>query len=126
MQTTTAIRVTGIDATYYTVQDLAGCTEFYSNVLGQGPTVAVPDFFTEWTFADGSSFGLYKSEQTPPSRSGSAMFRVADVAQAAAHLKELGALAAHGGEDSSEFETCFMAFGHDPEGNQFIIHKRKE
>ena len=122
----TATRVTGIDATYYTVQDLAGCTEFYSNVLGQAPTVAIADFFTEWAFEDGSAFGLYKSEQKPASRSGSAMFRVADVAQAAAHLKELNALGQHGGEDFSEFPTCFMAFGQDPEGNQFIIHKRKD
>lgn len=123
---TTATRVTGIDATYYTVQDLDGCTKFYTNVLGQDPTVAVPDFFTEWAFADGTAFGLYKSEQKPAMRSGSAMFRVDDVAAAAAHLKEIDALAKHGDEDFSEFETCFMAFAHDPEGNQFIIHKRKE
>lgn len=123
---TTATRVTGIDATYYTVQDLDGCTKFYTTVLGQNPAIAVPDFFTEWTFADGTSFGLYKSEQKPSTRSGSAMFRVDDVAAAAAHLKEIDALAMHGDEDFSEFETCFMAFAHDPEGNQFIIHKRKE
>jgi predicted enzyme related to lactoylglutathione lyase len=123
---TTAIRVSGIDATYYTVQDLAGCTAFYTKVLGQEPANAVPDFFTEWTFDDGSSFGLYKSEQKPATRSGSAMFRVDDVPQAASHLKELGALGMHGGDEYSEFPTCFMAFGHDPEGNQFIIHKRKE
>ena len=123
---TTATRVTGIDATYYTVEDLPGCTNFYSEVLGQKPTAAIEDFFTEWTFEDGSSFGLYKSQVKPQSRSGSAMFRVADVAQAAAHLKELNALAFHGDEQFSEFPTCFMAFGHDPEGNQFIIHKRKE
>lgn len=123
---TTAIRVTGIDATYYTVQDLPGCTAFYSKVLGQEPSAAVPDFFTEWTFDDGSSFGLYKSEQKPQSRSGSAMFRVEDMPGAAAHLRGLGALAAHGGEDFSDFPTCFMAFGTDPEGNQFILHKRKE
>jgi predicted enzyme related to lactoylglutathione lyase len=123
---TTATRVTGIDATYYTVEDLPGCSNFYSKVLGQEPTVAVPDFFTEWTFEDGSSFGLYKSQEKPQARSGSAMFRVTDVAQAASHLKELNALAVHGDEEFSEFPTCFMAFGHDPEGNQFIIHKRKE
>jgi len=122
----TATRVTGIDATYYTVQDLDGCTSFYTKLLGLDPAVALPDFFTEWTFEDGSSFGLYKSEHKPESRSGSAMFRVADVAQAAAHLKELNALAMHGDEEFSEFPTCFMAFGNDPEGNQFIIHKRKE
>ncbi len=119
-------KVTGIDATYYTVQDLNGCSDFYSKVLGVQPTAAVPDFFTEWTFDDGSSFGLYRSEQKPSARSGSAMFRVADVAQAASHLKELGALAMHGDEEFSDFPTCYMAFGHDPEGNQFIIHKRKE
>ncbi len=123
---TTAIRVGGIDATYYTVADLTGCSAFYSKVLGQEPTVQQPDFFTEWTFDDGSSFGLYKSEQKPASRSGSAMFRVADVAQAAEHLKELGALVSHGDDAVGDFPTCFMAFGNDPEGNQFIIHKRKE
>lgn len=123
---TTAIRVQGIDATYYTVQDLPGCSGFYSKVLGQEPSVAVPDFFTEWTFDDGTSFGLYKSEQKIQSRSGSAMFRVDDVAQAAANLKEIGALAVHGDEDFGDFPTCFMAFGNDPEGNQFILHKRKE
>jgi predicted enzyme related to lactoylglutathione lyase len=126
METSTAIRVTGIDATYYTVQDLNGCTEFYAKVLGQTPNVTVPDFFTEWTFDDGSSFGLYKTEADHASPGGSAMFHVADVAQAAAHLKELNALTTHGGDDYSDFPTCFMAFGHDPEGNQFIIHKRKE
>lgn len=123
---TTAIRVTGIDATYYTVEDLNGCTAFYTKVLGQEPTVAVPDFFTEWTFDDGSSFGIYGSERKPTSRSGSAMFRVEDVAAAAAHLKELGALVKHGDEDVSDFPTCYMVFAADPEGNQFIIHKRKE
>lgn len=123
---TTATRVTGIDATYYTVQDLPGCSSFYSKLFGQEPTVSVPDFFTEWTFDDGSSFGLYKSEQKPSSRSGSAMFRVADVAQAADHLKEMSALVQHGEEAYGDFPTCYMAFGNDPEGNQFIIHKRKE
>lgn len=123
---TTATRVTGIDATYYTVQDLAGCTAFYSHVLGQEPNTSIPDFISEWTFDDGSSFGLYKSEEKPESRSGSAMFRVEDVAQAAAHLKSLDGLSPHAGDNYSEFPTCFMAFGHDPEGNQFIIHKRKE
>lgn len=126
METTTAVRVTGIDATYYTVQDLSGCTEFYSKVLGSEPSVTAPDFFAEWTFDDGSSFGLYKSEQKDEARSGSAMFRVDDVARAAAQLKELNALRAHGDEDYGDFPTCFMAFGSDPEGNQFIIHKRKE
>lgn len=123
---TTATRVKGIDATYYTVQDIAGCTEFYTTVLGQAPATAVPEFFTEWVFDDGSAFGLYKSEQKVSLRSGSAMFRVDDVAQAATHLKELGALGMHGDEEYGDFPTCFMAFGNDPEGNQFILHKRKE
>jgi predicted enzyme related to lactoylglutathione lyase len=68
---------------------------------------------------------LYKSDHNP-GNGGSAMFRVEDIAAAAAHLKELGALGLHGGDEYSEFETCFMAFAQDPEGNQFIIHKRKE
>jgi predicted enzyme related to lactoylglutathione lyase len=123
---TTAIRVTGIDATYYSVRDLSGCTAFYSQVLGQEPSVAVPDFFTEWTFDDGSSFGLYGREDAPQASNGSAMFRVQDISQAAQHLKELGALIPHGEEAFGDFPTCFMAFGKDPEGNSFILHRRKE
>jgi len=122
----TATRVRGIDATYYTVQDLDGCTAFYSKVFDAPPDTGQPNFFSEWTFEDGSSFGLYKTEQKPAARSGSAIFRVDDVARAAQHLKQLNALLAHGDEEVGDFPTCFMAFGRDPEGNQFIVHKRKE
>jgi predicted enzyme related to lactoylglutathione lyase len=121
----TDTRVKGIDATYYTVADLAGCTKFYSQVLGQEPDVAAPDFFSEWTFEDGSAFGLYKSEEKPAARSGSAMFRVDDVRAAAEHLTSLNALETHGDDLIGDFPTCSMAFGKDPEGNQFIFHKRK-
>ena len=125
MAITTATPVKGIDATYYTVLDLDGCTKFYTQLLGAEPTVAVPDFFTEWTFADDSSFGLYKAATKPPSRSGSAMFRVDDVTAGANYLKALGAYASHGDELIGDYPTCQMAFGQDPEGNQFILHKRK-
>ncbi|PZR59577.1 MAG: hypothetical protein DLM50_00250 [Candidatus Meridianibacter frigidus] len=121
----TATRVKGIDATYYTVEDLDGCTKFYSQVLGLEPAVTVSGMFAEWTFDDDSSFGLYKSEQKPASRSGSAMFRVDDPYSAAEHLKSMKAHIAHGEDAVGDFPTCFMVFGEDPEGNQFIIHKRK-
>ncbi|HLI96243.1 MAG TPA: hypothetical protein VKT72_09160, partial [Candidatus Baltobacteraceae bacterium] len=75
---------------------------------------------------DGSSFGLYKHEGRVESRNGSAMFRVDDVAEAARHLQELGGLIPHGEDLYGDFPTCHMAFGKDPEDNQFIIHKRKE
>jgi predicted enzyme related to lactoylglutathione lyase len=122
---TTATRVKGIDATYYTVQDLDGLTKFYTQMFGVEPAFSQPDMFTEWTFDDGSSFGLYMSEARPMNRSGSAMFAVDDVAAAAEHLKNLNALVQHGDDQVGDFPTCWMAFGKDPEGNQFIIHKRK-
>ena len=121
----TSVKVTGIDATYYTVQDLEKLTKFYSDVLGAQPVVKM-DFFAEWNFEDGSAFGLYKSEEPGKSRGGSAMFRVDDPHAAAKKLKELNAHSAHGDEDVGDFPTCYMVFGNDPEGNQFIIHKRKQ
>ncbi len=116
--------VTGIDATYYTVKDLERATTFYSQLLGMSPTMAVPDMVTEWTFAGGESFGLYK----PPAGegefhpSGGVMFAVADVAATVESAKANG-VTFHGGIEDTP--NCHMAFGQDTEGNGFILHHRK-
>jgi len=118
------VKVKGIDATYYTVTDLNRATKFYSGLLGTEPTMHMPDFVSEWTFGGGETFGLYQTTADHFAPGGSAMFAVDDVAQA---VKEAQAQSVnmHGNGDITDTPACHMAFGEDPEGNQFILHKRK-
>jgi len=124
MATTTTPRVKAIDASYYTVKDLVNQTKFYSDVLGFEPTLALPDFVSEWTFPSGATFGLYKSSEGESEGSGM-MFAVDDVAKSVADLKAKGVKF---GEDGNVTDTpvCEMAFATDPEGLGFIIHRRKD
>jgi len=125
MGATTTPKVKGLDASYYTVKDLAKQTKFYTDLLGFEPTLAVPDFVAEWTFpGGGATFGLYKSSTGESSGSG-VMFAVDDVAAAVAECKARGVKF---GDDGKIEDTpvCHMAFGSDPEGLDFILHHRKD
>jgi catechol 2,3-dioxygenase-like lactoylglutathione lyase family enzyme len=106
--TSTEPRVHGIDATYYTTKDLPASTKFYSDLLGMEPTVQVPDFVS--------------GEQFVPT--GGVMFAVDDVAAFVADAKARGVVFEANGE-VTDTPSCHMAFGKDPEGNGFIIHRRK-
>ncbi|PZR59576.1 MAG: hypothetical protein DLM50_00245 [Candidatus Meridianibacter frigidus] len=118
----TKTMVTGMDATYYTVADLKKTTEFYKQMLGE-PTQQMEDFVSEWELGDKSAFGLYKGGNA--GGNGSAMFAVDDIDAALAKLKTIGAYTGDGEEDITDTPACQMVFGKDPEGNHFILHKRK-
>jgi predicted enzyme related to lactoylglutathione lyase len=114
--------VTGIDASYYTVIDLAKMTAFYAQILGEPETRS--ERWSEWTFGDGSSFGIYMAGGKSGGGSGSVMFAVDDVAAAAKIAEQAGAKI-DGEHDVVDLPSCRMMFAGDPEGNQFILHKRK-
>ena len=118
------MNVSGIDATYYTVGDVALMQQFYADLFGGPPETEWPGRLAEWTFADGNSFGIYGGETKPESRSGSAMFAVDDVAKAVEAAKARG-VKFHDNGEVTDTPVCHMAFGEDPEGNQFILHHRK-
>ncbi len=118
------MNVSGIDAVYYTVSDIEACTTFYRDLFGTDPQTTWAGRLAEWVFDDGNSFGIYGSHEATKGESGSAMFAVADIAQAVAEAKARGVTFAQGGE-ITQGEHCDMAFGEDPEGNQFILHHRK-
>ena len=119
---TAAAVVRGIDATYYMTKDLAAATTFYSDLLGMEPTVHVPGAVSEYTFADGASFGLYASENSYVG--GTIMFRVDDVRAFVKAATAKGVAFANQGH-IEDTPSCLMAFGNDPEGNHFIIHRAK-
>jgi len=114
------VTISGITASYYSVQDLVRATAFYTDLLGTAPTMAAPDAFSEWVFADDTAFGLYASKSFRPSDG--VMFVVDDVPAAVAELKARGVKMSDHIEDTP---VCWMAFGSDSEGNGFILHKHK-
>jgi predicted enzyme related to lactoylglutathione lyase len=116
------MNVTGIDATYYVVAEIEGTTKFYTRLFGAEPAMRQGPV-SEWTFDDGSSFGLYQTEGEKGSN-GSALFAVPDVAAAVAKAKGDGVKFHQDGE-ITDTPVCHMAFGEDNEGNQFILHMRK-
>ncbi|HEY4439676.1 MAG TPA: VOC family protein [Candidatus Elarobacter sp.] len=115
--------IQGIHSSYYTVRDADALTKFYSAFLGE-PVMHMPGRFTEWNFGDGTSFGLYGTPDAEAGSSGSVMFGVADLPKALDELRALG-VTLHGDGEITDTPVCTMAFGEDPEGNQFIVHSRK-
>lgn len=116
------MKANGIDAVYYTVKDLDTETKFYQELIGQEPETHMPGRLSEWTLGDGAAFGLYKTDAS--GNSGMVMFNVDDVGAAVAESKKRG-VHFHDNGEVTDTPVCHMAFGEDPEGNQFILHKRK-
>jgi len=114
------MKVNGIDASYYWVEDLGRATAFYTSLFGAPPTTGYEGMFSEWVFADDNAFGLYKGEEFK--KSDGVMFNVDDVAAAVTAAKANGVMFEGKIEDTP---ACYMAFGRDTEGNGFILHRRK-
>jgi predicted enzyme related to lactoylglutathione lyase len=124
MTTAAKVGITGIDASYYLTKDLGKATGFYTALFGFEPTLHVPDMVSEWTFdKDGTTFGLYQPHDMSDWHiSGGLLFHVDDIKASRTAAQALGSKF-----DEHEEETpgCFMAFGTDPEGNNFILHQIK-
>ena len=123
MTTAATAGITGIDASYYFTKDLGRSTAFYSSLFGAEPSLHIPQTVSEWTFAGGETFGLYQPQDPSEWRQGGGiLFHVNDLASAKAASEALGArFESH----PEETPMCYMAFGQDPEGNNFILHQRK-
>ena len=123
MATSTATKVKAVDATYYMVKDLPKQQKFYTELIGSEPAVTM-EFFAEWVFPTGSAFGLYKSSENISSGS-TVLFAVDDVAEAVGAAKARGVEFDQDGK-IEDTPVCHMAFGKDAEGNDFILHHRKD
>jgi predicted enzyme related to lactoylglutathione lyase len=113
--------ITGMDLAGYFVSDPARSIAFYRDVLGMTPTnIDEEGRGAEFEFADGQTFGIWNTEETPKS-GGIIMFAVDDISKAVPHFRSKGAQLS----DATETPVCFMSFGADPDGNGIIVHQRK-
>jgi len=125
MATAGATKVKGVDAGYYMVKDLGRATKFYNDFLGMEPTLTVPDTVSEYTFAGGETFGLYKASDGEYYQGHGTLFAVDDINAAVADYKARGIQFDDDGK-IDESPVCWMAFAQDTEGNRFIVHQRKK
>jgi predicted enzyme related to lactoylglutathione lyase len=124
MQVAQKNAITGIDCTAYLIKDTDRALKFYRDTLGLKLTMEYPEGAGgEFTFDDGTTFGLYKMHDGTWNAGSGVLFRVADVKAAVADLKQKGV---EFEEELFDGEHCTMAFAKDSEGNSFILHHIKE
>lgn len=122
MATTSATKVNGIHASYYTVKDFDRAFSFYKALLGEDASFSQPGAFAEWTFPTGETFGIYRTDEWTPH--GGLLFGVDDIRSSVAEHKARGVKFDDDGKIDDN-GNCYMAFGEDSEGNTFILHQRK-
>ncbi len=111
--------VVGLDISGYATKDAEKAIAFYRDVIGIAPTgIDTEGRGSEFELADGTCFGVWNGGDT---YHGGVMFAVGSIAAAVARIR------ARGGEVGDPFEStvCHMAFGKDPDGNDYIVHQRK-
>ncbi len=110
--------ITGLDLSGYATKDARKAMAFYRDVLGLTPgEIDDEGRGIDFQLPDGTYFGLWNGE----GYSGGVMFIVADAKAAVARIRANGAQIS----DPMESPVCHMAFGKDPDGNDYIIHQRK-
>jgi predicted enzyme related to lactoylglutathione lyase len=122
MQATQATTIRGIDISMYLVKDAERAKRFWSETMGLKMTQDYGSNGGEFTFPDGTTFGLWKMDDGSWNPGLGVVFNVDDVPAAVEHFKSRGVKFADHIEDTP---VCKMAFAEDSEGNHFILHERK-
>ena len=122
MAATQTVTIRGIDITAYLIKDTERAKKFYGETLGLQMTSDYGPQGGEFTFPDGTTFGLWRVDEPEWHAGGTVMFNVDDVRAAVDYYKSRGVKIA---EDVFDSPVCLMAFAEDSEGNNFILHQRK-
>jgi predicted enzyme related to lactoylglutathione lyase len=122
MAATQTVTIRGIDISTYLVKDAERAKKFYSETLGLKMTNDFGPSGGEFTFPDGTTFGIWKMDDGSWNPGLGIMFNVDDTRAAVDYYKSRGVKFVDHIEDTP---VCVMAFGEDSEGNHFILHQRK-
>lgn len=119
------MNIRGIDYVFYNVTNLKKSLAFYRDVLG----LKVTDEQKQWAEFDTGNmtlaigeYGASKDSKTEKN-SASAALSVDDLKEAVAFLKEKNVKIQ---TEPMDFPNCAMAIIEDPDGNQIILHHRKD
>lgn len=111
----------------YAVTDIARSRKFYGEILGLRETATFEhEGEIGWVEYDllGQTLALAKAfpEWQPSPHGGGVCLEVADLDQAVAYLKEVGATLPM---EIGDYPVCRMALVSDPDGNTIALHQRK-
>lgn len=118
------MKILGTDYIFYNVTDLQRSIAFYRDILG----LKVTDEQKQWAEFDTGNLalaiGVFGATNDPKiiKNSASAALSVDDVKAAVEYLKGKGVKVVN---EAMDFPPCHMAIIEDPDGNQIILHKRK-
>ena len=107
--------ITGVDLFGFTVRNKEKTVAFYRDVLGLDVT-GEDERGAEFTFSDGTTFGIWQPDSGEFPLGGGIMFAVPDAKAAVTELRRRGAELT----DVMESPVCHMSIGSDPEGNRYI------
>jgi predicted enzyme related to lactoylglutathione lyase len=118
------MKILGADYVYYDVSDLKKSTEFYRDVLGL-KLAAETDEFAEFDLGNVTlAIGSYGEEKPQKVKEGpSIALAVDDVAKALEYLKSKNVQITH---NLIPTPVCEMAIITDLDGNQIVLHHRKD
>lgn len=117
------VAIRGIDIHTYLVKDADRAIGFWRDTMGLKETWVMEGMGAEFELPDGSTFGLWKLDETEGgwTKGNGIMFAVDAIDEAVAHFQSRGVQFFH----QEETPMCHMAFASDTEGNTFVVHQRK-
>jgi predicted enzyme related to lactoylglutathione lyase len=115
-------KATGIDAIYFSVDDVARSIAFYKALLDVKDTTWENEHGAEWILDDGSAFGIGKIPGAAHVPSGTVLFAVPDVLVLTPRVTELGGKL---NGDLRDLPPCVQQWCLDPDGNAFVLHQKK-
>ncbi len=106
------------------VTDMKRSRAFYEGLLGLKPTMESPGgMWVEYDIGAGTfGIGCYGNDWKPSPEGSAVAFEVDDVDADVARLKSKG-VAIH--MEPTDTPVCRFAIVCDPDGNKFMLHKRK-
>ena len=120
------MKVRGVDFVFYNVTDMDKAVAFYRDVLGLKVIGEPGKMWTEFDTGNlALVIGIYGGEPIPKGKKANVSVGLAvdDVKSALQHLKSKGVPI---NMDLQSFDPCFMASISDPDGNEIVIHQRKD
>ncbi|HCB35692.1 MAG: hypothetical protein A2W52_00905 [Candidatus Taylorbacteria bacterium RIFCSPHIGHO2_02_49_25] len=120
------MKIRGIDFVFLNVSDFKKSLRFYKDILGLKKTSEYKNMWAEFDVGNVTlAIGTYGKGPSARNRKNSTSVALAvnDVAEAVKELKKRGVKIV---QPLQEHGVCYMAIIADPDGNELILHKRKD